>query len=136
MVVTLGVLLVVYLFFRFTRLGLAMRAVAYNAESSRLVGIRVGWMLALGWGFAAAIGAVGRALARHTGPVKYRAPPRDARLVETRYTVTSTADLAPVAMAELPPSTRSYTVAAQAMQRHLAKQPGLRGRVQVSEVLA
>ena len=58
MVVTLGVLLVVYLFFRFTRLGLAMRAVAYNAESSRLVGIRVGWMLALGWGFAAAIGAV------------------------------------------------------------------------------
>jgi branched-chain amino acid transport system permease protein len=56
--VTLAVLLLIYLFFRHTRLGLAMRAVAYNPASSRLVGIRVGWMLALGWGLAAAIGAV------------------------------------------------------------------------------
>ena len=56
--VTLGMLALVYLFFRHTQLGLAMRAVAYNPESSRLVGIRVGWMLALGWGLAAAIGAV------------------------------------------------------------------------------
>ena len=38
--------------------GLAMRAAAENKVSSRLVGIRVGWMLALGWGLAAAIGAV------------------------------------------------------------------------------
>ena len=35
-----------------------MRAAAQNPGSSRLVGIRVGWMLALGWGLAAAIGAV------------------------------------------------------------------------------
>lgn len=56
--VTLAVLLLVYLFFRHTSLGLAMRAAAYNPVSSRLVGIRVGWMLALGWGLAAAIGAV------------------------------------------------------------------------------
>ena len=35
-----------------------MRAAAQNPESSRLVGIRVGWMLALGWGLAAAIGAI------------------------------------------------------------------------------
>jgi branched-chain amino acid transport system permease protein len=35
-----------------------MRAAAQNPESSRLVGIRVGWMLALGWGLAAAVGAV------------------------------------------------------------------------------
>jgi branched-chain amino acid transport system permease protein len=56
--VTLLVLLVVYLFFRHTPLGLAMRAAAQNPVSSRLVGIRVGWMLALGWGLAAAIGAV------------------------------------------------------------------------------
>ena len=56
--VTLAMLLGVYLFFRHTRLGLAMRAAAYNPVSSRLVGIRVGWMLALGWGLAAAIGAV------------------------------------------------------------------------------
>ena len=35
-----------------------MRAAAANPESARLVGIRVGWMTALGWGMAAAIGAV------------------------------------------------------------------------------
>jgi branched-chain amino acid transport system permease protein len=56
--VTLLVLISVYLFFRHTRLGLAMRAAAFNPTSSRLVGVRVGWMLALGWGLAAAIGAV------------------------------------------------------------------------------
>ena len=56
--VTLFVLVLLYLFFRFTPLGLAMRAAAQNPESSRLVGIRVGWMLALGWGLAAAIGSV------------------------------------------------------------------------------
>jgi branched-chain amino acid transport system permease protein len=55
--VTLVVLLLVYLFFRFTSLGLAMRAVSQNPESSRLVGIPVARMLALGWGLAAAIGA-------------------------------------------------------------------------------
>ena len=56
--ITLVVLLTLYLFFRYTPLGLAMRAVAQNPQSSRLVGIRVGWMLALGWGLAAAVGAV------------------------------------------------------------------------------
>ena len=59
---SVGVLLVVlvalYLFFRFTSVGLAMRAAAQNPDSARLVGIRVSWMLALGWGLAAAIGAV------------------------------------------------------------------------------
>ncbi len=56
--VTLVMLGLIYLFFRFTPLGLALRAVAQNPESSRLVGIRVGWMLALGWGLAAAVGSV------------------------------------------------------------------------------
>jgi len=56
--ITLVVLTALYLFFRFTPLGLAMRAAAQNPQSSRLVGIRVGWMLALGWGLAAAVGAV------------------------------------------------------------------------------
>ncbi len=56
--VTLIVLLLLYLFFRYTTLGLAMRAAAQNPVSSRLVGIRVGWMLALGWGLAALVGAV------------------------------------------------------------------------------
>ena len=52
------VLLGLFAFFRFTPLGLAMRAAAQNPDSARLVGIRVSWMLALGWGLAAAIGAV------------------------------------------------------------------------------
>jgi branched-chain amino acid transport system permease protein len=56
--VTLLVLAALYAFFRFTPLGLAMRAAAQNPESARLVGIRVGWMLALGWGLAAAIGSI------------------------------------------------------------------------------
>jgi branched-chain amino acid transport system permease protein len=54
-VVMLGVLTVV---FRYTTLGLAMRAAAQNAASARLMGVRVSWMLALGWGLAAAIGAI------------------------------------------------------------------------------
>jgi branched-chain amino acid transport system permease protein len=56
--VTLVVLALLYVFFRYTTLGLAMRAAAQNPVSSRLVGIRVGWMLALGWGLAALVGAV------------------------------------------------------------------------------
>jgi len=56
--VTLVVLSLLFAFFRFTPLGLAMRAAAQNPVSSRLAGIRVGWMLALGWGLAAVFGAV------------------------------------------------------------------------------
>jgi branched-chain amino acid transport system permease protein len=56
--VTLVVFVLLFVFFRFTTLGLAMRAAAQNPVASRLVGIRVGWMLALGWGLAAAVGAV------------------------------------------------------------------------------
>ncbi len=56
--VTLVVLAIVWAFFRFTKLGLALRGAAYNPVSSRLVGIPVARMLALGWGLAAAIGAI------------------------------------------------------------------------------
>ena len=56
--VTAVILGLLYLFFRGSRLGLAMRAAAANPESARLVGIRVGWMIALGWGMSAAIGAI------------------------------------------------------------------------------
>jgi branched-chain amino acid transport system permease protein len=56
--VTLGVLAALYAFFRHTRLGLAMRAAAQAPLASRLAGIRVDSMLALGWGLAAAVGAV------------------------------------------------------------------------------
>ena len=56
--VMLVVLVALYTFLRFTSVGLAMRAAAQNPESARLVGIRVSWMLGLGWGLSAAIGAV------------------------------------------------------------------------------
>ena len=54
-----------FVFFRYTSLGLAMRAAAENPVSSRLVGIPVGRMYALGWGLAAAIGSVAAMLVAH-----------------------------------------------------------------------
>ncbi len=71
MAVTLVVLGLVFAFFRFTNLGLAMRGAAQNPVSSRLVGIRVGRMLALGSGLAGAIGAVAGMMA---APILYLDP--------------------------------------------------------------
>lgn len=56
--VTLAVLALVYVFLCHTRMGLSMRAVAQNMESSRLVGINVDRTLSIGWGLAALIGSV------------------------------------------------------------------------------
>ncbi|MEI6545811.1 MAG: branched-chain amino acid ABC transporter permease [Burkholderiales bacterium] len=56
--VMLAVLAALYAFFRFTPIGLAMRAAAQNPDSAKLVGVRVSWMLGIGWGLAAAIGAI------------------------------------------------------------------------------
>jgi branched-chain amino acid transport system permease protein len=56
--VTLVMLGILTVFFRYTTLGLAMRAAAQNATSARLMGVRVSWMLALGWGLAATIGSI------------------------------------------------------------------------------
>jgi branched-chain amino acid transport system permease protein len=56
--VTLGLVAVLYVLFQHTKLGLALRAAALDPASSRLMGVRVGWMLALGWGLAAMLGAV------------------------------------------------------------------------------
>jgi len=62
----IGVLIVVlfllWLMFNKTKIGLAMRAVANNQESSNLVGIRVGNILLLGWGLAGAIGVLAAAM--------------------------------------------------------------------------
>jgi branched-chain amino acid transport system permease protein len=69
--VTILVLLALFAFFRFTPLGLAMRAAAQNPSSARLAGISVDWMLALGWGLAAAIGAVAGAM---VAPAVYLEP--------------------------------------------------------------
>src|SRR6201987_2008862 len=56
--VTFLLLLGLYFFFQYTRIGLAMRAAASLPESARLVGINTSWMIALGWGMASAIGAI------------------------------------------------------------------------------
>src|SRR3984957_9863485 len=56
--VPLVLLILLFFFFRFTRIGLAMRAAAALPESARLVGINTSWMIALGWGMATAIGSI------------------------------------------------------------------------------
>jgi branched-chain amino acid transport system permease protein len=56
--VLLGVVGLLFLLFQRTKLGLAMRAAALSPDSSALVGVRVGRMLMLGWGLAAALGAL------------------------------------------------------------------------------
>jgi branched-chain amino acid transport system permease protein len=56
--VLLAVVGLLWLLFQKTKLGLAMRAAAQNPESSRLLGIRVGRLLMLGWGLAATLGAL------------------------------------------------------------------------------
>ena len=44
--------------FRFTNLGLRMRASAFARETARLLGVRVGLMLTLGWGLAGIAGSL------------------------------------------------------------------------------
>jgi branched-chain amino acid transport system permease protein len=56
--VSIGAVILLWLFFQFTKVGLAMRATALRPAEARLVGVRVGWMLALGWGFATMLGAI------------------------------------------------------------------------------
>ncbi|MFF5989622.1 branched-chain amino acid ABC transporter permease [Prauserella flavalba] len=54
----LAVMLALTALFRFTDLGLRMRASAFSQEVSRLLGVRVGRMLTLGWAFAAVVGSL------------------------------------------------------------------------------
>jgi branched-chain amino acid transport system permease protein len=62
LVVMLALAAVLFLLFQKTKLGLAMRAVASNPESSPLVGIKTGQVLMVSWGLAALVGAIGRAM--------------------------------------------------------------------------
>jgi len=65
------VLVLVFFMLQRTSVGLAMRAAAHNPEASRLLGIRVSWMLALGWGLASAVGAVSGIM---VAPILYLEP--------------------------------------------------------------
>ena len=56
--VLIGVVGLLFVIFQRTKIGLAMRAVSLNPDSSRLVGISVGRTLMIGWGIAALVGAL------------------------------------------------------------------------------
>jgi len=57
-VTALVVMTAVALLFRFTKLGLQLRAAALAPEVSRLLGVRVGRMLTLGWMLSTAVGTI------------------------------------------------------------------------------
>ncbi len=62
------VVVLLYLLFQRTPIGLRMRAAAFNPEVARLLGVRVGSMLTLGWALAAGIGAIAGVLVAGTAP--------------------------------------------------------------------
>jgi branched-chain amino acid transport system permease protein len=55
--VLIALLALVFVLFKYTKLGLGLRGAAGNPGSARLVGINVGMMLAVGWGLAAMVGS-------------------------------------------------------------------------------
>jgi branched-chain amino acid transport system permease protein len=57
-----GIMIVLQLLVQGTKLGLALRAVAINPSSAAYSGLPVGRLLMVGWGLAAALGAVAGAL--------------------------------------------------------------------------
>jgi branched-chain amino acid transport system permease protein len=59
-------MLLLFVLFQRTTLGLRMRAAAFNPEIARLLGIRVGRMLTLGWGVAAVLGSLAGVLVAPT----------------------------------------------------------------------
>ena len=65
LVFAVGIMAALYLFFQYTPIGLAIRATAQNPVASRLMGIRVGRMLTVGWSLSAAVGAVAGLLIAH-----------------------------------------------------------------------
>ncbi len=63
LLVVLACVVALWVLFRYTKLGLALRASAVDPAASRLLGVRVPWMLSIGWGFAAVLSAVAGLLA-------------------------------------------------------------------------
>jgi branched-chain amino acid transport system permease protein len=57
-VVSILSVIALWALFKFTKIGLAMRAAALRPAAAALVGVRVDRMLAIGWGLAAVLGAV------------------------------------------------------------------------------
>jgi branched-chain amino acid transport system permease protein len=61
--IALGLVALLSLFFRYTRAGIALRAVSQNHVAAELMGIRVARVHALTWGIASALGAIAGLLA-------------------------------------------------------------------------
>jgi branched-chain amino acid transport system permease protein len=72
--VSIATVAVLWLFFQFTKIGLAMRAAAVRPVAARLVGVRVSWMLSLGWGLAAVLGAIAGLMAAPSPSVGLLSP--------------------------------------------------------------
>ena len=68
LIVTFASVFLLWAFFRFTKIGLGMRAAAMRPAAARLVGVRTNALLAVGWGLAAALGAVAGLM---TEPTQY-----------------------------------------------------------------
>lgn len=66
----LATLVALVALFRFTDLGLKMRAAANNQEVARLLGVKVGAMLTLGWALAAVVGSLSGLLIASGGLVQ------------------------------------------------------------------
>ncbi len=56
--VTLGLMILLFAFFRYSVIGIAMRAVAQNRLAAQLMGINVNRINAIGWGLGTALAAV------------------------------------------------------------------------------
>jgi branched-chain amino acid transport system permease protein len=66
LIAVLALMTATLVLFRFTNLGLRMRASAFSREISRLLGVRVGLLLTLGWGLAGIAGSLAGLLAAPT----------------------------------------------------------------------
>jgi len=58
LLVTLALMLILFLFFRYTKVGIAMKATQQNLLAARINGIRANRILSITWGMSSLIGAV------------------------------------------------------------------------------
>lgn len=57
-IVSLVLMFVLFLFFRYTKLGIAMRATQQNQLAARVMGIRTKWIFSFTWALSSMVGAV------------------------------------------------------------------------------
>jgi branched-chain amino acid transport system permease protein len=56
--ISLALIFVLFFFFRYTKLGIAMRATQQNPLAARVMGIRTKWILSFTWAISSMVGAV------------------------------------------------------------------------------